>query len=289
MSSAGIIKSVNWHITSQCNYSCKFCFTQNLPSQNVDMGRVKKVLDILYLIGIEKINFVGGEPLLHPEITSFCKMSKEIGYTVAITTNGSLLNGKKIELLKNYVDWIGLSVDSCSNEVEKLLGRGTGGHISHCINIGDRIHEAGIHLKVNTTVTQLNYQEDMRPILRTLLPERWKVFQYLPIKGQNNQSENSLSLTPEQFQEFVYHHKNILLSNGESPVFERCEDMVGSYFMLNPAGNILINNCLEYKEIPFETAIKQGLETIIDPLKYRYRGALYNWDDPSRSDFGREI
>lgn len=287
MLSAGIIKSVNWHITSQCNYSCKFCFTRNLSSKNVDVDRVKKNLNILYSIGIEKINFVGGEPLLHPEIMTLCKMSKEIGYTVAITTNGSLLNGKNIELLKNYVDWIGLSVDSCSNEVEKLLGRGTGSHVSHCINIGDRIHEAGIHLKINTTLTRLNYQEEMRPILRTLDPERWKVFQYLSIKGQNNQNENTLSLTPEQFQEFVCLHKNILLSNGESPIFERCEDMVGSYFMLNPAGNILINNCSEYREIPFETAIKQGIETIINPLKYRSRGALYTWDEKAGSDFGR--
>lgn len=284
MSSSGIIKSVNWHITSRCNYSCRFCFTKNLPSGNVDRHRAEEILTILYNTGIEKINFVGGEPLLHPELSSLCKMSKNIGYTVAITTNGSLLDGKKIEVLRACVDWIGLSVDSGNDETERKLGRGTGRHVTHCINISDRIHEAGIHLKLNTTLTRLNYMEDMRPILHTLNPDRWKIFQYLPISGQNDASADDLSITAEQYQEFRHLHENVVLWNGEFPVFERCEDMVGSYFMLNPRGNILINDGKVYSEIPFETAIKQGIDTIINTEKYHNRGAVYDWKHAPHSD-----
>lgn len=284
MSSSGIIKSVNWHITSRCNYSCRFCFTKNLLSENIDTKRAEEILAILFNAGIDKINFVGGEPLLHPELVSLCKMSKMIGYTVAITTNGSLLNGKKIETIREFVDWIGLSVDSGNDGIEQQLGRGNGRHVTHCINISDRIHEAGIHLKMNTTLTSLNYMEDMRPILRTLNPDRWKIFQCLLINGQNDTSAEDLSITAEQFQEFRHLHENVVLWNGDAPVFERCEDMVGSYFMLNPRGNILINDGRAYSEIPFETAIKQGIDTIINLEKYHNRGAVYPWKHAPHSD-----
>ncbi len=278
MSSTGIIKSVNWHITSACNYQCKFCFTKNLRSDEVDRNRTEKILRILFDIGIEKINFVGGEPLIHPHIDSLTRMAKEIGYVVSLTTNGSLLTVKKLAQLRNHVDWIGLSVESCSDKIESRLGRGNGGHVTHCIQISDRIREAGIHLKINSTITRLNYSENLRPLIRTLNPERWKNFQYLPIMGQNLDSEDDLSITADQFQKFIQMHETLTMSNGETPVFETCNDMIGSYFMLNPSGNIIVNDYGGYSEILFETAIKLGIETIINPEKYLNRNAIYAWN-----------
>lgn len=214
---------------------------------------------------------------MHPDLDSLVVMAKDIGYTVALTTNGSLLNVKRLAQLRKCVDWIGLSVDSSSDAVEYKLGRGNGRHVTNSIQMADRIHEAGIHLKINSTITQLNYAENLHAILRTLNPERWKIFQYLPIHGQNNESQNTLAISSNQFRIFIQRHQNIILTNGESPVFEFCEDMIGSYFMLNPSGNILVNNNGEYSEIPFETAIKLGIDTIINPDKYLERKALYEW------------
>lgn len=214
---------------------------------------------------------------MHPDLDSLLLMAKEIGYTVALTTNGSLLNVKRLAQLRKNVDWIGLSVDSCSDNIEYKLGRGNGRHVTNSIQIADRIHEAGIHLKINSTITQLNYTENLRAIVRTLNPERWKIFQYLPINGQNNESQDSLSISSNLFRDFIQMHQNIILTNGESPIFEFCEDMIGSYFMLNPSGNILVNNNGEYLEIAFETAIKHGIETIINPEKYLERKAIYEW------------
>lgn len=55
------IRSVNWHITSRCNYRCKFCFVQGMKGEFTDLQEAEKILKSLKNnFGIQKINFVGG-------------------------------------------------------------------------------------------------------------------------------------------------------------------------------------------------------------------------------------
>jgi radical S-adenosyl methionine domain-containing protein 2 len=71
------IHSVNWHINSMCNYSCKFCFVQGMKGEFTDLHEAERILKKLKNLEIEKINFVGGEPLMHPNILEFVKISKK--------------------------------------------------------------------------------------------------------------------------------------------------------------------------------------------------------------------
>jgi radical S-adenosyl methionine domain-containing protein 2 len=62
MNSKDIIKSVNWHVTSKCNYNCKFCYMQKLNGGSADVSKARDILGKLKSIGMEKVNFVGGSP-----------------------------------------------------------------------------------------------------------------------------------------------------------------------------------------------------------------------------------
>ena len=112
------------------------------------------LIEFLKSLNIEKINFVGGEPLLYPGIFDILNVSKKMGFTVSITTNGSLLNEKIINKLSGYVDWIGISIDSTFESIEQKLGRGFGNHVKHTKEISKMIKAKGIKLKTNTTVTK---------------------------------------------------------------------------------------------------------------------------------------
>lgn len=270
------IRSVNWHITPRCNYNCRFCFAQHFPDKPVPRDEGMVILQKLVDLGMEKINFAGGEPFLHPHLLDYCKESKRLGMTVSITTNGSKLTPKIIRDMAGIVDWIGLSIDSCQDTVECQLGRGTGNHVSHCLESAVYLHQVGIKLKVNTCVTALTYQENMVPLIRMLNPDRWKVLQMMYIEGENDFARD-LEISPGDFRYFKERHRNVLLESGSSPVFESADDIEGSYFMLTPGGFVKSDVGRKVTLYPFDEVIKKGIDNFVSEIKYQERGAIYDW------------
>jgi radical S-adenosyl methionine domain-containing protein 2 len=270
------IRSANWHLTTRCNYHCKFCFAQKLDNEIRNLKCAEEVLKKLKAIGIEKINFAGGEPLLHPLFFDITKMAKDLAFTVSILSNGYYLNRDIVSKLSLYVDWIGLSVDSACEEVEVALGRGNGNHVKHITELADIVHKAGVKLKINTTVTRLNCAEDMRPLLKKLMPERWKVFQVLHIRGQNDRYFNELSITDKEFDHFK--SVNQVCIGEIKTVFERNYDMIDSYFMLSPGGMVMSNRDGTNNSLTsLDNIDKQNISQLLDVQKYAQRDGIYSW------------
>lgn len=275
------IRSVNWHITAKCNYKCKFCYVQRLDDEILNINEAFSVLKKLRdtkteVINIEKITFVGGEPFLHPLFYELLKMAHALGFTTSIVTNGSFINDRNIAEIRKYIDWIGISVDSISNMTEAELGRGRGNHVSHAIEVSDLIHEHGINLKVNTTVTKLTFRENMHQLIHRMNPHRWKAFQMLHIKGQNDNCVKELAINDKEFNDFVSRHEHIRLIGGVKPIFESNEDMKGSYLILSPSGKIISNSSGSYHTIEFNEFMNNP-ESVVDIGKYLERDGLYDW------------
>lgn len=245
------IRSANWHLTMACNYNCRFCFYKNMNGEFRDREKSRHVLEVLKARGIEKINFAGGEPLLHKYLNCFLKLAKEMGFVVSIVTNGSLLNENNLREMSEYVDWVGISVDSADEEIQKQLGWGYGNHVENVQRMCRLVHDNGMGLKINTTVTRLNYSEDMRPFISSLSPARWKIFQMLSMKGQNSDASDLL-LTYDEFEMFRDINKGLVLSNGVAPTFESTDDMLESYLIIGSDGNILLSRGNQRSIIPFE-------------------------------------
>lgn len=146
------VKSANWHITSRCNYCCKFCFSKKLDDEITDLGVARDRLQKVKALEIEKLNLVGGEPLLHPLFLDIVKLAKRMGFIVSIVSNGYYLDRSIIEVLKPNVDWLGISVDSADEAVESALGRGTGSHVKHAMELAEIIHEVGIKRDIKETL-----------------------------------------------------------------------------------------------------------------------------------------
>ncbi|AFV24491.1 hypothetical protein Mpsy_2287 [Methanolobus psychrophilus R15] len=275
------IQSVNWHITGKCNYNCKFCYVQNLNAEIKDIETAHQILHKLRYtktdqLDIQKINFVGGEPFLHPNFYDLLSMAYDMGFVTSIVTNGSFINKDNIEKISRYTDWIGISVDSIDNQVEAELGRGRGKHVTHALEVADLVHDHGIKLKVNTTVTRPTYKEDMHNLIETMDPHRWKIFQMLHIEGQNDSCVSDLSITDQQFESFRIRHQDIRLQNNIKPTFETNDDMIGSYLILDPAGKVLSNG--DGKYTPFE--LDQFLlnpAVVVNSRKYVGREGVYAW------------
>lgn len=92
-------KRVYLEITSVCNLACYFCPPTLRPKQFISVEDFSKRLDQIK----PHTNFihlhVKGEPLLHPKIGELLDISHEKGFNVHITTNGTLINKKRNDLL----------------------------------------------------------------------------------------------------------------------------------------------------------------------------------------------
>ncbi|SEA17299.1 4Fe-4S single cluster domain-containing protein [Desulfuromusa kysingii] len=63
-----VVPSVNLFLTSECNMGCKFCFAPSGHAQALPQDETERIINECHDVGIEKITFVGGEPLLYPHL-----------------------------------------------------------------------------------------------------------------------------------------------------------------------------------------------------------------------------
>jgi MoaA/NifB/PqqE/SkfB family radical SAM enzyme len=55
----------NYYLTYRCNAACSFCDIWEKPSPYVTLEQVEANLQALRRLGVQVVDFTGGEPLLH--------------------------------------------------------------------------------------------------------------------------------------------------------------------------------------------------------------------------------
>lgn len=279
---------MNLHLWKPCNLRCTFCFAtfNDDPSlravrSGLSESDARRIIESLRHAGVEKLTFVGGEPTLCPYLPSLLRLARELGLVTALVTNGRLLH-RVLDTSSDCLDWVGLSVDSGNEEVQAALGRGRGGHVARSIAYFRRLHQLRIRVKLNTVVTALNWQEDMRELVLAMRPDRWKILQVLPVDGQNSGRVEPLLISAEQFGSFVRRHRSVEAS-GVVIAAESNEDVTGSYAMIDPLGRFFSNvgGRHTYSRPILEVGVMQAFNEIaFIPDRFRDRGGRYDWGSP---------
>ena len=98
-------------VIGACNLSCSFCHNEGVPTKGImDLNYAISLFKIARNTGFERIQFTGGEPLLHKNIEGFVYEAKQFFPNVGITTNGSFLLSKIDKLLYAGIDRIHISL-----------------------------------------------------------------------------------------------------------------------------------------------------------------------------------
>ncbi len=98
-------------LTNRCNLSCKHCYVKKDRFADLPQDFVKGLIDQSSELGVNRIVFSGGEPLLYNGLFGLAQYAKEIGVPeTALLTNGLLINEKNIDRLRTF-DIIQLSID----------------------------------------------------------------------------------------------------------------------------------------------------------------------------------
>lgn len=284
------LPSVNFHLWQPCNMRCRFCFAtfldvkqSCLPKGHLSEAEAVGVVDALCQAGANKITFAGGEPTLCPWLPELMAVAKAHNVTTMLVTNGSRIEEDWLTKHGSLIDWITISVDSLDPGTNLISGRNMRGSIlppdsDWYLEKVRLVRNAGIRLKINTVVHKLNVHENMAPFISLSQPERWKVFQVLPVQGQNDGKVEDLLIAGVEFEAFIQKHQKLLPNQVIIP--ESNDVMTGSYLMVDPAGRFYDNVDGEHKystsitEVGVDEALK---EVRFSQDKFVERSGLYDW------------
>lgn len=93
------LKKIYIEISNVCNLECDFCPRTQRKPEFMTIETFSEILDQIKDYTNYIYFHVKGEPLIHPEIGNFLDISYNKGFKVNITTNGTLINQVKDELL----------------------------------------------------------------------------------------------------------------------------------------------------------------------------------------------
>ena len=244
---AGLPAFVNYHLNRHCNFKCRYCFAtfNDHPASHGVMLPKEAMFQIVSAIAEtplppkatkRKLTCVGGEPTLCPWLPELIAHAKCSGLVTMLVTNGSRLDEEYLMRFRGCLDWVSISVDSANPATNDQIGRrGANGPMSSSdyLRIAELVNSHGMRLKVNTVVNALNCGEDMSFLIAAMNPERWKLFQAMPIAGQNDGSIDDLTIEGRWFDAFLQRHA-ALADFGITVVPETIEDMRGSYRNTSP-------------------------------------------------------
>ena len=283
------IPSVNFHLWEPCNMRCKFCFATFqdvkqvvLPKGHLPREKAIEVVKLLAESGFQKITFAGGEPTLCPWLGELIETAHANGMTTMIVTNGTKLSKAWLSKYKSILDWVALSVDSLDKSANIKSGRAIAWKKAlseeYYYETVQTIKDVGLRLKINTVVSSANWLEDMSAFISYAEPERWKLFQVLPIQGQNDKCINDFIITKTQFEDFYNRHN--ALSLGIPIIPETNELMTASYGMVDPAGRFFDNSkgYHTYSNGILEVGVEKALSQVsIIQERFIERDGIYDW------------
>ncbi len=111
-------------LTYQCNERCTFCYNPSTRVVGLSFEQLKRPLAELAEMGGFYLNLTGGEPLLHPEFFDIAAYGRELGYSLTVFTNGTLITPHRADRLAELrVTSFNISIHgSCASTHEAVTG-----------------------------------------------------------------------------------------------------------------------------------------------------------------------
>lgn len=156
-------------VTSKCNLRCTYCMREEHEEKNdtlplLNKQEINTIIAVLAGLGITKIRFTGGEPLLRKDITELVSETKKHASikTVALTTNGLLLDRFLPGLIDAGLNAINFSIDSLDrNRYHAISRRDDFDRVR--ANLDKLLHTEAIAVKLNVVLMRdINSDEIQR-------------------------------------------------------------------------------------------------------------------------------
>ena len=178
-----IHRSLRISVTDRCNIRCQYCMPdgplQFLPKkQLLTYEEIAEFCERMTNLGVTRLRLTGGEPLVRGELHKLVAMLRAIPSieSIAITTNGMLLDQQIQELKAAGLDQINVSLDTLREKTFRKLSRRDG--IERVLAGIESAMEHGYHPRLNAVLLREINFEDAIPLVEFAI-ERGLVMRFI--------------------------------------------------------------------------------------------------------------
>ncbi|MDG4549930.1 MAG: heme d1 biosynthesis radical SAM protein NirJ [Candidatus Contendobacter sp.] len=200
---------VIWNLARRCNLACKHCYSISADTDfpgELTTDEVFAVMDDLKRFRVPALILSGGEPLLRPDIYAIARRAKDMGFYVALSSNGTLIDKTNIARIAEIgFDYVGVSLDGIAETHDRF--RRQSGAFAASLNGIRLCQEHGIKVGIRYTMTQDN-AHDLLPLLGLLETERIDKFYFSHLnyagRGNRNRKDDAQHRTTRQAMDLLF-------------------------------------------------------------------------------------
>lgn len=146
-------------LTDRCNLRCIYCMPKKGIAEIVPHEELLSLEEIYELtksfveLGIDKIRFTGGEPLVRKNIVELIRKTSELDGVkdISLTTNAQLLKGMAKDLKEAGLNRVNISLDTLDRDKFASITRG--GNLDSVLEAIDEAIRVGLTpIKINTVL-----------------------------------------------------------------------------------------------------------------------------------------
>lgn len=161
----GIPVSGIFELTPRCNLKCKMCYVRLTPSEMAPLGQERTIAQWLELAqkardsGMVFLLLTGGEPTLRSDFCELYEALAQMGLSISINTNGTLITPKLRQLWHRMPPaQLNITLYGTSREdYDALCGNPEA--FDAVVDALDWLREEGILVHLNTTVVPTNHHK----------------------------------------------------------------------------------------------------------------------------------
>lgn len=179
---------MSFAVNDECNAECDHCsfFTSvdDKTKKVLSLEESKKVIADAQEIGVSIINFVGGEPLMRPDLCEIIKSVDKDMATTTLFTNGWLLRDRADDLKSAGLDSIYVSIDSADSAIHDKK-RGVEGIFDKAVEGVIYARKKGFSVGISCCINEEEYKrgelDKIIELAKSLKVHEVVVFDALPV------------------------------------------------------------------------------------------------------------
>lgn len=267
-------------ITTRCNFKCIHCYLGDGRMEHqtdISFKLFQKIVHEMEEIGIFELILGGGEPLMHPRISSILKYLSDLRLFPAVTTNGYFVDTQFIDTLESikFKGSIQVSIHGKKETHNDIVGHPQGYH--HAVNAIQQLIAHGFNTTAAITPTRRNYKEIPQLLgeLEDMGVTSFNIIFVLPV----GRATENLVLKPDEqkgLQRYIQHLKtrctvftdyNLQFESAffkKNPLFQYYCTCGVAHATIDPEGNIFPCSLLKFPQFQFGNCTTRTLKEIFD-------------------------